>query len=142
MATTGERIAALEPVVARAAEDAEVARDRAGKLHIDHAETKLRVARLEFVQREHDERIELQEREMAQYRTSAERLAGAVERLAGSVGNVTPHPPAAQQVKESWASAKRKTKVKMLATVIAVLSAPELIKQIAEAIGRLLGRIH
>lgn len=111
---------------------AQTARTRAGQA----------IIRLESLEKEvgrHDGRIAQTEENLQMLSLSTDRLTEVCERLEKKVP-APKHPT--QVAKEAWKGTSRKGKAAIVTAIVALLSGPEVVKHVADFIGRLLAHIR
>lgn len=84
-----------------------------------------------------DDRVMAIAKEQEVQRTAMDRLAISVDRLAAKL---PPTKTPGEHIRNTWGEAKTKTKVGVVLGIITALSAPEVLKEIFAAIGRLLAK--
>jgi phage shock protein A len=137
--TVGERLARLEPIVQQVKEDALTARANVHKTN-DFVQGQVRrVDLLEWRATRSEERLDEQEENVTKIEAVCDRLVRSIDNFTERVEQ-----PAlvTHQVRDAWGAAKRRTRFKIVSAAIALLCAPELVKEAAAALARLLAHVR
>lgn len=95
---------------------------------------------------EQRDRLEAIEKEQSMQRTAVDSLTTSAERLRAAVDRLEmPLPKTTKEhlkdVRNTWLEAKLKTKTAIALAVVAIFSAPEVLKEVLGALGRLLAQL-
>lgn len=128
--------------VGKALSQSERAIDRADEAFEKAHKTAGFMQTLENKMGDHARRIAAVEEEQATMKDATEKLALSVDRLTAKL----PPPKSATQItrevtREVWKGTSTKGKAGLVAVIVAILSAPEVLKELGAALGRLLARL-
>lgn len=87
---------------------------------------------------DHAERIEEQEKAMSIHTAAAAKLSASVDRLAL---RIQPQRTTPQQLRDSWDNAPKRTKAGFIAAIVALFTAPEVLKELGSVLVKILADV-